>query len=287
MCAILWRLCGGLPDLKKRQRRGEDNTDYRPSEVLCDVSDSIKFMVYNIRYGTGTGLSYHLPLPFAGYFRQSHHNTSRITEFIKENHPDIIGLVEVDGGSYRTGKINQAQWIAQELDYHPVHETKYGEQSLARKLPILNRQGNAFLTRKEVIAQRFHFLETGMKRLVIELEFENFVIFLVHLSLSFNSRQRQLTDLHRRFHSVNKPKIVAGDFNALTGSGELELFMTAANLQNANREELPTFPSFRPWKQLDFILHSPEIQMQNFTVCPVQYSDHMPVLCEFSCPAVA
>jgi endonuclease/exonuclease/phosphatase family metal-dependent hydrolase len=244
-------------------------------------------MVYNIRYGTGTGLGYHLPLPFSGYFRQSQRNTSRITSFIRETEPDIIGLVEVDGGSYRTGKINQAQWIAEELDYHPVHETKYAEQSLARKLPILNRQGNAFLTKKHVLAQRFHYLETGMKRLVIELEFENFVIFLVHLSLTFNSRQRQLTDLHRIFRSVQKPKIVAGDFNALTGSAELELFMTATNLLNANKEELPTFPSIMPWKQLDFILHSPEIQVENFSVCPVRFSDHMPVLCEFSCPDVA
>jgi endonuclease/exonuclease/phosphatase family metal-dependent hydrolase len=254
---------------------------------FCNVTDTIKFLLYNIRYGTGTGLGYHLPLPFAGYFRPSVKNTSRIVDFIKENQPDIIGLVEVDEGSYRSGKINQAQWIAEELGYHPVHETKYGTQSLARKMPILNRQGNAFVTRRHVVAERFHFLETGMKRLVIELEFDNFVIFLVHLSLTFNSRQRQLTGLNRIFQGITKPIIVAGDFNALTGSGELELFMNAANLINANSEELPTFPSIMPWRQLDFILHSPEIQMQNFAVCPVRYSDHMPVLCEFSCPSAA
>lgn len=248
------------------------------------MSTPIKFLLYNIRYGTGTGVGYHLPLPFSGYFRPSIRNTQRIIRFIKSEKPDIIGLIEVDEGSYRSHRINQAQWIAQELGYTHVYESKYGEQSLARRVPVINRQGNAFITNQKIMARQFHFFKTGIKKLVIELEFDTFVIFLVHLSLKFRHRHKQLSDLHRLFASVTKPVIVAGDFNALWGDYELELFLAATRLVNANKKGIPTFPSSMPRRQLDFVLHSPEIKIKHFSVCPVKYSDHRPIVCEFEIP---
>ena len=191
------------------------------------MSASVKFLLYNIRYGTGTGMAYHLPFPFTGYFRSSSRNTGRILSFIKAEKPDIIGLVEVDEGSYRSHRINQAEWIARELGYEHVYQSKYGEKSLARRVPVLNRQGNAFITNRSIETQQFHFFKTGIKKLVIELEFDSFIIFLVHLSLKYRHRQHQLTDLYNLFSSAKKPMIVAGDFNAFWGMQELHLFMAA------------------------------------------------------------
>ena len=248
------------------------------------MSASVKFLLYNIRYGTGTGMAYHLPFPFTGYFRSSIRNTGRILSFIKAEKPDIIGLVEVDEGSYRSHRINQAEWIARELGYEHVYQSKYGEKSLARRVPVLNRQGDAFITNRSIETQQFHFFKTGIKKLVIELEFDSFIIFLVHLSLKYRHRQHQLTDLYNLFSSAKKPMIVAGDFNAFWGMQELHLFMAAGNLVNANANDEPTFPSFAPRRQLDFILHSPSIEMKRFAVCPVKFSDHRPITCEFEVP---
>ena len=248
------------------------------------MTTSIKFLLYNIRYGTGTGMSYHLPFPFTGYFRNSSRNTGRILSFIKEENPDIIGLVEVDEGSYRSRKVNQAEWIARELGYDHVYQSKYGKKSLARRMPVLNRQGNAFITNRAIETLQFHFFKTGVKKLVIELEFDSFIIFLVHLSLKYRHRQHQLTNLYTLFSEVKKPMIVAGDFNAFWGTQELELFMAAGNLVNANVEGAPTFPSFAPKRELDFVLHSPTIKMKRFSVCPVKFSDHRPIICEFEVP---
>ena len=69
-------------------------------------------MIYNIRYATGTGPAFHLPLPGAGYLRSSRQVLSQITEFIKAQDPDVVGLIEVDTGSIRTGMVNQADFIA-------------------------------------------------------------------------------------------------------------------------------------------------------------------------------
>lgn len=250
------------------------------------TGDTMKFALYNIRYATGTGIGYHLPVPFSGYFRPSKRNLGRIIHFLEAERPDIIGLVEVDEGSYRSRNLNQAEYIAERLGYSHVYESKYGERSLVRQMPVLRRQGNAFITNQAIEAQKFHFFRQGMKRLVIELEFDTFAIFLVHLSLAYRHRQYQLGDLYGMFKKAQKPVLVAGDFNAFWGQRELELFMGATGLVNANREGVPTFPSHAPRRQLDFILHSTEIKVSGFHVPQVRLSDHMPLVCEFFPPGM-
>ena len=241
----------------------------------------MRFLLYNIRYATGTGLHFHLPVPFSGYFRQSGPNFNRIIAFLKSIQPDIIGLIEVDNGSYRSGRLSQAEMIARELNFSHVYESKYARASLAQRMPLLKAQGNAFLTHQHIQAQGFHYFDKGIKRLVIELEFEHFVIFLVHLSVKFRHRQYQLVDLYKMFSEVKKPMILAGDFNAFWGVHELKLFKAATGLLNANRDGRPTFPSLAPRRQLDFILHSPAIHINRFEIPPVTYSDHMPLVCDF------
>jgi endonuclease/exonuclease/phosphatase family metal-dependent hydrolase len=80
--------------------------------------------------------------------------------------------------------------------YH-VYQSKYPSDSVAQKVPLVNKQGNAILTNQKIISHRFHYFSEGIKRLVIELELEDFNIFLVHLSLKFRHRQYQLQELHR------------------------------------------------------------------------------------------
>lgn len=241
----------------------------------------MRFLLYNIRYGTGTGWDYHLPFPFSGMWRPTQVNLDKIITFLREENPDIIGLIEVDNGSYRTGKLSQVERIAQSLNHAHAYACKYGQRSLAYRLPIMREQGNAFITNQNIQALDFHYFTEGVKRLVIELEFEHFVIYLVHLSLLYRHRQYQLAQLYTLFREQRKPIIVAGDFNAFWGDRELQLFLGATNLLNANRECLPTFPARGPLRQLDFVFHSPGIAITGFRVPQVRYSDHLPVVCDF------
>jgi endonuclease/exonuclease/phosphatase family metal-dependent hydrolase len=241
----------------------------------------MRFVLYNIRYGTGSQWHYHFPLPFSGYFRPTVENLHRIASFLASVEPDIIGLVEVDNGSYRSAKTNQAEHIAAELGFDHVYENKYASHTLPGNVPLLREQGNAFITNQGINAQDFHYFQQGVKRLVIELELDTCVLFLVHLSLYYRHRQYQLGDLYSLFREQEKPVIVAGDFNALWGDRELDLFLAASGLKNANAEGVPTFPSRQPKRQLDFILHSPSITVNHFEVPKVMYSDHLPIVCDF------
>lgn len=230
----------------------------------------MRFVLYNIRYATGTKAH--------GFVRSSRRNLERIGAFLLDLEPDLVGLVEVDYGSYRMARENQAELLAEILGHYHSYSTKYGQRSLWRHVPVLNRQGNAFLARDRIRNETFHFFNRGMKRLVIELELEHLDVYLVHLSLGGRTRHQQLSSLYSLVKKNDKPCIVAGDFNMLWGESEIDLFLAATGLNNANISGLPTYPSKRPTRHLDFVLYSSGINVRDFKVPPIELSDHLPLV---------
>jgi endonuclease/exonuclease/phosphatase family metal-dependent hydrolase len=242
---------------------------------------SFRLIVYNMRYATGSGATFNLPMPGAGYLRDTQTRFRRLCGYLRSLKPDVLALVEVDSGSLRSGRVNQAEAIAEALGSHGAHwECKYAPRSLMAHLPVVRKQANAFVTRGGCGIVRFHYFETGVKRLLIELEFEGVRIFLVHLSLKYRHRHYQLSDLYDLVSTSTQPVLVAGDFNTLWGDYEIKLFSAATRLKTANIAGEPTYPSLRPRKQLDFILASPEIEIRNFRILHVRYSDHLPLVCD-------
>jgi endonuclease/exonuclease/phosphatase family metal-dependent hydrolase len=144
----------------------------------------VRLLVYNIRYATGTGPAFHFPIPGAGYLRSSRRVLERITELIRSEDPDLVGLIEVDTGSVRTGMLNQATHVAAALGHYTAHQCKYGTGSINQLVPIVRKQSNALLAAPRVTGERFHYFDTGIKRLIIELELDQLCVFLVHLSLN-------------------------------------------------------------------------------------------------------
>lgn len=230
----------------------------------------MRFIHYNIRYATGQRAH--------NYIRPSRNNLERISDFLRGLEPDLVGLIEVDHGSYRSGGENQAELLAKALGHYHSHSIKYGESSFWRHVPIVKKQGNAFLARDRIRNETFHYFERGMKRLVIELELEHVVVYQVHLALGSRVRHQQLGELYELMKKTEKPCLVTGDFNSMWGEKEISLFLAATGLQNANTESLPTYPSNNPHRHLDFILYSKEISIRNFQIPQVPFSDHLPLV---------
>ncbi len=223
----------------------------------------------------------HMPLPGAGYLLGNQTVLPDITRFLQDARPDIVGLIEVDTGSIRSRKINQVESIATTLGMNSSFEIKYGESSINQLLPIIRKQGNALLASPGIHGESFHYFDTGVKRLIIELELENVSIFLVHLSLKYRHRHLQLRRLYDLIEATEKPVIVAGDFNTFWGQNEIYLFMKAAGLRSANTEGLPSYPARSPRKELDFILYQDGISVSHFEIPQVRFSDHLPLICDF------
>jgi len=241
----------------------------------------MRLLLYNIRYAVGGGASMHMPLPGAGYVLGNANVLTELTRFIKSVDPDIVGLIEVDTGSIRSRMVNQAEAIAADLGMNTSYETKYGSSSLNKLLPIVRKQGNAFMAAPRVHGEKFHYFDTGIKRLIIEFEMQEYAVFLVHLSLKYRHRHLQLRRLYDLIEVTSKPVIVAGDFNTFWGENEIYLFMKAAGLRSANTDRLPTYPSRAPRKELDWVLYQDGINVTGFRIPDVRHSDHLPLICDF------
>jgi endonuclease/exonuclease/phosphatase family metal-dependent hydrolase len=241
----------------------------------------MRLLIYNIRYGAGIGRQFHLPFPYSGYLKPVNGNFEKIVQYIKTVEPDIIGLLETDLGSYRVEYCNQVERIARDLNHKAVYQSKYDIDSLVSRVPLLNKQGNAVLTSHPIRRKRFHYVQDGFKRLIIEVEFADVTLFLVHLSLKYRHRQSQLIDLLPLVADCTKPVIVAGDFNAVHGQRELSLFLSATGLISANADGTASWPSRAPMLELDYIFHSPNIRSKQFLIPRIRLSDHMPLLWDF------
>lgn len=238
----------------------------------------MRFLLYNICYGTHANQRW---LPFIGMLGRTEAHLSNIVKFIRSEDPDVVGLIEVDNGSYRSRKKCQAQIIADSLGHFHTYGSKYSSTSQVQRIPLWNKQGNAFLTKNTIQSERFHYFERGMKKLVMELELEHVTFFLVHLALGFKARHEQINHLYHMVKETKRPYIVAGDFNAFMGEREIQLLLAATGLKNADLLTRPSYPSHKPTRHLDFILHSPQIRINRFEVPDVRLSDHLPLVVDF------
>ncbi len=238
----------------------------------------MKFLLYNICYGTHGNQK---KFPLLGLLGRTHDHLDEIIDFIDGVDPDVMGLIEVDSGSYRSGRKSQVEKISEKLGHFHSYRSKYAADSRWQRIPIYNKQGNAFLAKDTIHEEKFHYFDRGMKKLVIELELEHVTFFLVHLALSYKTRQGQILHLYNMIKQTNRPYIVAGDFNAFMGEDEIQLLMSASGLQNADKNMLPSYPSHKPKRHLDFILHSPRIRINTFEMPQVQLSDHLPLVIDF------
>ena len=242
----------------------------------------MRLVLYNIRYGTGTGPGYHFPFPYSGCLKKTEGRFGRITEYLSELDPDLVGLVEADSGSYRQNGRSQAESLASHLGGASVFACKYDSGSIVSRSPLLKSQGNAVVSRIPVVGKKEHLLSKGVKRNLLEVEFQDFTLFLAHLPLGYTARQVQLGEIASRCLEADKPVIFAGDCNTYRGESELRPFFERTGFKNANQANRPTFPSSIPALALDFVLYGPGIKMESLSVPSVRLSDHLPLVYDFT-----
>lgn len=243
----------------------------------------MRFLLYNIAYGTGAPLGYtHGLLTLPRYLVATRHHMQYLRRFLKAAKPDIVGMVEIDKGSFRSRGRDNAEEIARELKHNYTYSIKYHDRSPGRWLPLLRHQGNAMFAENKLEECQQHFMPMGFKRLVLEATVNGIRVFLVHLSLNKRTRERQLEFLSRMIKQYREPLVMAGDFNSFQGKHELADLINDTGLRNVNTAGNPTFPAWKPRKELDFILVSEEINIERFKVLSqVRLSDHLPLLLDF------
>lgn len=251
----------------------------------------MRILLCNIGYllGDRGSLGGYLPSPreaLVGDRSVEGRTVQRLVDLLTRERPDVVCLVEVDRGSFRTATDGQLSDLVgrlarHDLSYASTVFNKYGEDRLIGRLPFFRKLGNAVLLSDDrPVAARY--LKTGMKRLVIEASLPGDVtLFLAHLSVRAASRRRQLAELAEMVANRRSDVIVAGDLNTFHGPTELEDFLATTGLEahvpGDTLQDRPFDELFAPSRAVDMFLTSPGIDVAEATVLPPAISDHRAV----------
>ncbi|MGV8842207.1 MAG: endonuclease/exonuclease/phosphatase family protein [Pseudomonas sp.] len=204
-------------------------------------------------------------------------NLQKIGELLADF--DLVALQEADGGSHRSGYINQVELLAHQGAF------PYWYQQLNRNLGRLAQHSNGVLSRLCPTALEDHPLPGPPGRGAILLRFgegpDALVVVMMHLSLGARTRTRQLAYI-RELISGYRHQVLMGDMN--TQAADLLLHSPLRDLGLLAPQVEATFPSWRPQRCLDHILLSPGLVLERVRVLALPISDHLPVAVEIRLP---
>ncbi|AGM41744.1 hypothetical protein SPISAL_08250 [Spiribacter salinus M19-40] len=236
---------------------------------------TLRLMSFNIQVGIETRY-YHQyftrgwrhVLPDAGRVP----NLRRIAELISRF--DLVGLQELDAGSLRSGFVDQTAFLAETAAFpHWYHQTN-------RPLGRLAQHSNGLLSRLQARAVIEHRLPGRIPgRGALMLRFgpaqAELVVVLLHLALSQRARLNQLAYVAEQIADSDHV-IVMGDLNCHSRSPELAFLCAETGLREP-LHDLPTYPSWRPARNIDHILVSPSLTVDSAEVLDAPLSDHLPM----------
>lgn len=206
-------------------------------------------------------------------------NLGRIAKLL--NSFDVVGLQEVDGGSLRSGFINQTEYLAIESRF------PYWYDQTNRNFGKLGQHSTGLLSRlrpAEIMEVKLPGMIPGRGALTVRYGHgaDALILVIAHLALGQRARFRQLeciADLIGNYRHA----VVMGDMNCCTDSREIEWLVQHTALREPVHH-LPTFPSWRPSRNLDQILVSDSLRVERVDVLKYPFSDHLPIAMELILP---
>ncbi|MDB6007622.1 MAG: endonuclease [Prosthecobacter sp.] len=217
---------------------------------------------------------------------------TRIAEVIAVYDPDIVALQELDLARMRSGRIDQAGLIAEQLKmrfhFHPalrVKEEMYGDAILS-KFPLQLRHAGELPTVNTPLA----FEPRGALWVTAQCGDHEVQVLNTHLGLSRRERAAQVEALMGPgwlgHAECRHPVVLCGDFNALPRSPVHRAFrkiLRDAALQ-VQLKRRATFPVRFPLLRLDYIFVSEgvkvlEVQIPRTPLTRLA-SDHLPVIAD-------
>ena len=242
----------------------------------ADETQQLRVLCYNIHYGQGNDGKY---------------DVARLASVIQATKPDLVALQEVDVGVKRSGRVHQAQRLA-ELTGLAVRfgPTQHYEGGLF---------GNAVLTRLPILDVAIHPLPytestpelTTYPRgaIVVTVKAPNGQpLRFVSTHFQHNVPEDRLAEakaINALFAADGEqtPTILAGDMNAIPDSEPIAELQTCW-VNAIDKAAAPTAPSTIPRSRIDYIFYRPAQQFRivHTEVVPeAMASDHRPVLAVF------
>ena len=227
-----------------------------------------------------------------------HGDLSKTADVIREAHPDIVALQEVDAHwEKRSNFADQPAELAKALGMHVRFGPIY--QLLGNGASPLREFGVAILSRHPIVEFHNHDLPRlstqsaatepqlmpGFPEAVIEIGAARVRVFTTHLDYRADPRVRhlQVDATIARLDPISGPMVLMGDLNAPTHAAELApLFQRLRDAWPDGPDAGFTYPATAPVRRIDYILTSGDLRARNVRVLPVETSDHRPVVADLS-----
>jgi endonuclease/exonuclease/phosphatase family metal-dependent hydrolase len=217
----------------------------------------------------------------------------RIADVIAHSSPDVVALQELEVGRARTGRVDQAQRIAEYLEmdfhFHPAvqfEEERFGDAILSR-LPMRLRHAGPLPAGRSRIERR------GALWTTITANDQEIQMLNTHLGLRHAERIAQTEALFGPewlgSTKCQPPMILCGDFNSLPGSRvHRRCLRTLRDVHRCLAVQRPrrTYPTRYPLISIDHVFLSAEFHVHHVEVPRTALtrvaSDHFPLIVELT-----
>lgn len=194
---------------------------------------------------------------------------------LRETGAEIIGLQEVERHSPRTGFVDQAKRIAEELGM------EYRFEAGLKIWPF--EFGNALLSKYPIKGvERIDLPSTREKRVgllaTLDVQGQDVQVLVTHLGLNQQERSEHVQKFMDKLETNEQPFVLIGDFNITPDSSELKPLLT--KLRQTADSPLATFPGLG--EQIDDIFVSKHFEVHGVSTLPSTASDHLPLIAKLS-----
>lgn len=229
----------------------------------------MKIMTYNIQHGID-----HL---HRLYTKEVVVDLNKISQIIKEEDPDIIGLNEVYDAPVPFLE-TQAKEIGSKIGYYSYFgkaisiKGGYYGNALLSKYPFENIE-LIQIPDPEVKDEEVYYESRSMIHAEIRIDNKIYNVFVSHFGLA-SSEQKNATKTLIENISNLKNVIFMGDLNMEPDNDnikEIRKYLNTLNLENKS------FPSHNPNIRIDYIFASKDIKIVDSNAKNIVFSDHLPI----------
>lgn len=253
-------------------------SDYRPLYVevrvernetnpiptaIPEPTGDVRLMSYNIRHGSDINKEM---------------NLDGQIEVMRKWKADYIMVQEVDSVCLRSGKVNEAQLMADALGMHATFARaidfeggKYGVALLSREKPIS--------------VARYPLSNNSEPRVLLVCEFADKFVACTHLSFERNEHEAPVTIINAAAQKATKPFFIGGDWNDEPQSVLLNSLRQTFTI--LSDDYVLSYPADVPTMCIDYIaaykndaVKQPVVTLQHLANEPTA-SDHRPLIVDF------
>lgn len=231
--------------------------------VSCSRTINARLMTYNVHNCVGMDDSL---------------SCKRVADVILRENVEAVALQELDSLTRRFPEQDMLKNLATLTGMHAT----FG--------PSINFMGGKYgigiLTAEKPLShKRIPLPCRSEPRSLLIVELEKYYFCCTHLSLHAEDRAASATIIAEELSKLNKPAVIAGDFNASTEEECMQLIKREFHIFNSGG--YPTYPADKPNIEIDYIcLHkglAPKAtEVEYYVAKAAVESDHRPVVSEIS-----